>query len=74
MNWPLAISVAYLAVGGGLTLIGVRLTLSQLSMRTFKTPIPGLSAKPLVMGLGCLAVGAVMLMTTRRLVDWLAGG
>lgn len=73
MNWLLVIGITYLVAGACLTLFGARLTLSQLSMRTFRTPIPGLSPKPLLLGLACLALGATMLMTTMRLIDWLKG-
>jgi hypothetical protein len=74
MQWPLIIAVAWIAVGGGLTLIGVRLVASNLSQRTHATPIPGLSARPLVLGLVCVAIGGVMLLNSDRLVDMLSGG
>jgi hypothetical protein len=74
MQWPLIIAVAWIAVGGGLTLIGVRLVASNLSQRTPATPVPGLSARPLVLGLVCAAIGGIMLLNSERLVDMLGGG
>lgn len=73
MSWPMIIGVAYISAAGALTLIGVRLVASNLSMRTVRPPIKELSARPLVMGLVALAIGGLMLLTTDRMIEAVAG-
>jgi len=73
MNWPMIIGVSWIAIGGALTLAGVRITASQLSFRV-GAKAQGGSSRLLVQGIVMLAVGLVMLLSADAVIEAVLAG